>query len=75
MNLYELMSVWQSQDAAPLHEVNQTLLHLALRQDEAKLQKERRIERWIIYVFSAGMVAAMAVFLAHDDLTARPQNW
>ena len=64
MNLDDLMAVWKSQDAAPLHDVNQTLLHLALRQDEAKLQKERRRERWIIYVFSAGMVAAMALFLA-----------
>jgi len=64
MNLDELMAVWRTQDAAPLHDVNKTLLHLALRQDEAKLQKSRRIERWIIYVFSAGMVAAMALFLA-----------
>jgi hypothetical protein len=64
MNLDDLMAVWKSQDAAPLHDVNQTLLHLALRQDEAKLQKERRRERWIIYIFSAGMVAAMALFLA-----------
>ena len=64
MNLDDLMAVWRSQDAAPLHRVDKTLLHLALRQDEAKLQKARRIERWIIYVFSAGMVAAMALFLA-----------
>lgn len=40
MNLDDLMTVWRSQDAAPLHEVNKTLLHLALRQDEAKLQKQ-----------------------------------
>ena len=64
MNLDDLMAVWRTQDAAPLHDVNKTLLHLALRQEEAKLQKARRIERWIIYVFSAGMVAAMALFLA-----------
>jgi peptidoglycan/LPS O-acetylase OafA/YrhL len=63
MNLDELMAVWRSQDAAPLHDVNKTLLHLALRLDEARLQKERRRERWIIYVGSAAMVAAMAVFL------------
>ena len=63
MNLDELMAVWKSQDAAPLHDMNKTLLHLALRQDEAKLQKERRIERWVTYIASAGMVAAMAVFL------------
>jgi hypothetical protein len=64
MNLDDLMAVWQSQEAAPLHGVNQTLLHLALRQEQAKLQAERRRERWIIYLASAGLVAAMAVFLA-----------
>ena len=64
MNLDELMAVWRSQDAAPLHRVDKTLLHLALRQDDAKLQKVRRRERWVIYVFSAGIVAGMALFLA-----------
>ena len=63
MNLDELMAVWRSQDAAPLHDVNKTLLHLALRQDEAKQQKWRRIERWIIYVMSADFVAGMALCL------------
>jgi hypothetical protein len=69
MNLDELVAVWRTQDAAPLHRVDKTLLHLALRQDEAKLQKERRRDRWIVYVFSAGMVAAMAVFLGMMILT------
>jgi hypothetical protein len=64
MNLDELMSVWRSQDAAPLHDVNKTLLHLALRQDEAKLQKQRRRDRWILYIFSAGVVVGMAIFLS-----------
>lgn len=63
MNLDDLMVVWQSQDAAPLHDLDKTLLHLALRQDEATLRKKRRLERWIIYVASAGFAAAMAVFL------------
>jgi hypothetical protein len=64
MNLDDLLAVWRSQDAAPLHDVDKTLLHLALRQDEAKLQKERRIERWVTYVASVGLVAVMLVFLA-----------
>lgn len=64
MNLDELMTVWRSQDAAPLHDVNRTLLHLALRQDEAKLRKERRRDRWILYIFSAGVVVGMAIFLS-----------
>ena len=63
MNIDDLMEVWKSQGTAPLHEVNKTLLHLALRQEEAKLQKERRTERWITYVGSAGLVAVMAIFL------------
>ena len=69
MNLDDLMAVWRSQDAAPLHDVDKTLLHLALRQDEAKLQKERRIERWTTYVASAGLVAVMAVFLGMMIMT------
>ena len=63
MNLDDLMAVWRSQDDAPLHDVNKTLLHLALRQEDAKLQKSRRLERWIIYVASVGLVGAMALFL------------
>ena len=72
MNLDDLMEVWRSQDATPLHGVDKTLLHLALRREQAKLQKQRRIERWFIYVMSALLVAAMGLFLgimiyAQDD--------
>lgn len=62
MNLDDLMAVWRSQDAAPLHGVNETLLRLALRQDEATLQAQRRLENRIIYVMSAGLIAGMAIF-------------
>jgi hypothetical protein len=63
MNLDDLMDVWRSQDATPLHRVDKTLLHLALRQEQAKLQKQRRLERWFIYALSALFVAAMGLFL------------
>ncbi len=72
MSLNDLMEVWRSQDAAPLHGVNETLLRLALRQDEAKLQAHRRVERRIIYVMSAVFVAVMAFCLfimIYDKLT------
>lgn len=69
MNLDDLMAVWRSQDVAPLHDVNKTLLHLALQQEEAKLQKERRIERWTTYAASVGLVAVMSVFLGMMILT------
>ena len=64
MNLDDLMAVWRSQDAAPLHGVNQTMLHLALRREQAKVQAERRKERWIVYLTCAGFAAALAVFVA-----------
>ena len=73
MNLDDLMAVWRTQDAAPLHGVNKTLLHLALRQEEAKLQKERRNERWLIYFVSVGFMVGTAFFLGilvyHQRLT------
>jgi hypothetical protein len=75
MNLDELMTVWKSQDAAPLHDMNKTLLHLALRQDEAKLQKQRRRQRWIIYVFGVGLVAGMALFLYPMIYRDRATGW
>jgi len=62
MNLDDLMAVWKSQDAAPLHGVNETLLRLALRQDEAKLHLQRRVESRMVYVMSAGLTAGMAIF-------------
>ena len=64
MNLDEVMEVWRSQDAAPLHGLDKTLLHLALRQDEAKLKAQRRRSRWIVYLMGALAVAGMAFFLA-----------
>ena len=73
MNLDDLMAVWRSQEAAPLHDVDKTLLHLALRQEQAKLRKERRLERWITYVASAGLVAVMAIFLGMM-IAARDRN-
>jgi 4-amino-4-deoxy-L-arabinose transferase-like glycosyltransferase len=63
MNLDDLMEVWRSQDAAPLHGVNETLLRLALRQDQAKLQAQRRRDAWIMYIESVFFIAAMAFFL------------
>jgi cation transport ATPase len=74
MNLDDLMAVWRSQDAAPLHGLNEPQLWLALRQDGAKRQKWRRIERWTIYVMSAVFVAGMALFLANMILLMIHRN-
>ena len=71
MNLDDLMTVWRSQDASPLHGVNETLLRLGLRQDEAKLERARRRWSWFIYVLTALIVADMArrlsIMIDRDD--------
>jgi MFS family permease len=72
MNLDDLMEVWRSQDASPLHSVNETLLRLALRHEQVKLQAQRRRERWITYLMSALFIAFTAFILfimiyPHDD--------
>lgn len=64
MNLDELMTVWRSQDAAPLHGINETLLRLALRHEQANQQTQRRWERWISTGTSAFLVAALVGCLA-----------
>ena len=63
MNLDDLMEVWRSQDASPLHGANDTLLRLALRQDEAKLRAQRRKEEWVTYLTSAVLIAVMVVLI------------
>lgn len=63
MTLDDLMVVWRSQDASPFHGVNETLLRVALRQDEAKLQQQRRLTKWLVYLYSAVLIAGMAAFV------------
>ena len=54
MNLDDLMEVWRSQDASPLHGVNEALLRLALRQDEAKLRARRRRAKMVLLRLDGG---------------------
>jgi len=65
MTIDELMTVWKTQESAPLHDMNRTLLHLALRQEEAKLEKKQRWARWMVYVCCAGAAVGMALFLVN----------
>lgn len=62
-NLDELIAVWRSQDAAPLHGVDEARLRVALRQEEARLQAQRRRAAWMTYIMSAVFLVAMAFFL------------
>ena len=77
MNLDDLMEVWQSQDASPLHGVNEAVVRLALRQDEAKQRRWLRIGRWIFYLTNAVVLgdAARILFImlyrSDDNLRSR----
>jgi len=64
MNLDDLMAVWRSQDVSPLHGVNETLLRLALRQDEAKQRASGRRAMWFVYIAMAYAVGQTVLFLA-----------
>jgi hypothetical protein len=75
MTLDDLMAVWKSQDAAPLHGVNETLLRLALRQDTAKLRARRRRLRWMVYLVSASVVAFYAILIVRYFEKFRLSVW
>ena len=64
MNLDDLTAVWRSQDLSPLYGVDKTLLHQALRQEQAKVEKQRRKTRWFMYVVNAVLFVMTALFLA-----------
>ncbi len=63
MNLDDLIEAWRSQDASPLHVVDETLLRLALRQEQTKLHALRRRMRWVAYLTSAFVIGLMTLFL------------
>ena len=60
----ELAEVWRSQDLAPLYGVDKSLLHQMLRQEEAKLEKQRRKERWFVSVINAVLLIIAGLFFA-----------
>lgn len=64
MNIDELTAVWRSQDAAPLHDVDETLLRETLRQDQALQRRSRRLQAIVIYGTSALFIVMSALFLA-----------
>ena len=64
MNLDDVTEVWRSQDLSPLYGVDKTLLHQVLRQEQAKLEKQRRRARWFVYVVNAVLLITAALFFA-----------
>lgn len=64
MNPDELTEVWRSQDLSPLYGVDKSLLHQMLRQEQAKLEKQRRKARWFGYVMNAVLLIIAGLFFA-----------
>lgn len=71
MNLDDLMEVWRSQDASPVHGVNEAVVRQALRQDEEKMQRERRAWIGFTYIMAAlvlgGMTRDLSIMISRDD--------
>jgi hypothetical protein len=64
MNLDDVLAAWRSEDVSPLYGVDKTLLHQVLRQEQAKLENQRRRVRWFMNVVSAFLFLTAALFLA-----------
>lgn len=70
MSLDDLMQAWQSQDAVPLYGVNETLLHVAVLQEQAKVRTQRRVEGWVLYGVTPLVIAGLAflfLIMVYDD--------
>ena len=64
MNLDDVTAVWRSKDLSQLYGVDKTLLDLMLRQEQAKLEKQRRRARWFMYVTNAIVFIMAGLFFA-----------
>ena len=60
----ELTEIWRSQDLSPLYGVDKSLLHQMLRQEQAKLEKQRRKARWFVYGMNAVLLIIAGLFFA-----------
>ena len=64
MNLDDVTEAWRSKDLSQLYGVDKTLLHQMLRQERAKLEKQRRTMRWFMYAVNAMLLICAALFFA-----------
>ena len=64
MNLDDVTAVWRSKDLSQLYGVDKTLLDLMLRQEQAKLEKQRRRARWFVSVMNVVLLITAGLFFA-----------
>jgi hypothetical protein len=70
MNLDSALEAWRSQDAAPLYNMNREQLQLALRLEQATVQRQLRWEARLSYGAGAMLLAGLAFIFAlmrYDD--------
>src|SRR6185436_18498872 len=75
MNLDDVTEVWRSKDLSQLYGVDKTLLHLMLRHEQAKLEKQQRRMRRLVYVVNAFLLIIAGLFLAIMIDPNQPQTF
>jgi hypothetical protein len=63
MDFDQMMDAWRAQDHRPLYGVNEDLLRLVLRSEQAKIRRKMRRDQWITYIVGPGMVLFAAFWL------------
>lgn len=67
MNFDQMLATWRAQDEAPLYGVNRDLLQLLIQHAETELRLGLRLELWMAFGLSAGLVALIVWFFASID--------
>ena len=63
MDFDEMLESWRAQEHKPLYGVNQDLLRLVLQNEQDKIRRKMRRDRWVTYLLGPGMVLFAAFWL------------
>jgi len=63
MDFDEMLESWRAQEHKPLYGVNQDLLRLVLQNEQDKIRRKLRRDRWVTYLLGPGMVLFAAFWL------------
>jgi uncharacterized BrkB/YihY/UPF0761 family membrane protein len=64
VNLDDVTEAWRSRDVSQLYGVDQSLLHQVLRQEQARLDRQRRRARWLMFAVNVMLLIMAALFFA-----------
>lgn len=63
MDFDQMMNAWRAQDDKPLYGVNEDLLRLVLRHEQADIRRSLRWDQWTTYVVGTAMAALAGAIL------------